>query len=70
MSVQSYTGGDAPERSALAARLASPTLRKWIVAVVGCAVMAMSGGGLAGYLDLSSATAATPPQPPDAPPIN
>ena len=42
--------------------------RRLVVLALGCALMAASGGGLAGYLDLSLATAATVSQ--DTAPLN
>lgn len=56
------------ERRATASRLLAVFGRRWIVAAAGCAVMALSGGGLAGYLNLSSATAADAPAA-EAPPL-
>ena len=46
---------------------ASTAVRRWAVLLAGCAAMAVSGGGLAGWLDLSTATAADAPPPADAP---
>ena len=56
------------ERRPFGAGLGALLSRRWIVAAIGCAVMALSGGGLAGYLDLSSASAADAPAA-DAPPL-
>jgi hypothetical protein len=68
MTIQSYTPA-AYQPTSRSLSWASPRVRRWIVAAVGCAVMALSGTGLAGYLDLSSATAADA-SPTDAPPAN
>ena len=57
MTVATYTDASEPRQSTLA-RWGMGSARRLIVAAAGCAVMALSGGGLAGYLDLSSATAA------------
>ena len=47
--------------------LISTAARRWIVAALGCAVMAVSGGGLATYLDLASTPAASDVPAADAP---
>jgi hypothetical protein len=66
MTVRTYTPyADSAGRAAPV--VAEP--RRWAVALAGCAVMALCGGGLAAYLDLTTVTAAAG-QPSDAPPLN
>ena len=51
------------------APLKSWPLKRLVIALVGCAVMAMSGTGVANYLDTSSVTGADA-APADAAPLN
>ncbi|WP_256429991.1 hypothetical protein [Caulobacter sp. S45] len=44
-------------------------MKRLVIAAAGCALMAISGTGLASYLDMSSATASAA-TPADAPPLN
>ena len=46
-----------------------PRMRRLAIILAGCAVMAMSGGQLARYLDASSGLSAAA-QPSDAPPLS
>ena len=56
----------APARKISAALQPRASLRRLLIAAAGCAVMALSGTGLANYLDTSSANAdaATAPSAP------
>ena len=60
MTVEAYVPA-VDYRADRAAAFSSPFARRWVLALSGCAVMALSGAGLAGYLDLSSASAADAP---------
>ena len=60
MTVEAYVPGE-HHRTVRESFRRSPSVRRWLLALSGCAVMALSGVGLAGYLDLSSASAADSP---------